>query len=309
MAIFGLSFNALAPIFLIILAGYVCKLLGWITEEEQPRLNRIGFRIFMPVMLFNNICKSELRLSEGGPLMLYGALALTAALLLSITFCLCFVKDRGKRGAMIQCMIRSNSAIIGLPMVGYLDSSAIGIASLLSAVVIPLFNLYSVIALEVFSGKKIKLRQVLLNIIKNPLIIASVLSVICILTGFKLPGFMENAIDSFGGIASPYMLFMLGVFFKPKFHFDRHLLMALTGRLVAIPGVVLAVAALLGFRNGEFVSLLAIFAGPPAVASFTMAQQLGGDAELAGNSVVMGSAFSFVTIFVWISLFKGLGII
>ena len=56
-------------------------------------------------------------------------------------------------------------------------------------------------------------------------------------------------------------------------------------------------------------SLLAIFAGPPAVASFTMAQQLGGDAELAGNSVVMGSAFSFVTIFIWISLFKGLGII
>ena len=76
-----------------------------------------------------------------------------------------------------------------------------------------------------------------------------------------------------------------------------------------VPGVVLAIAALLGFRNGAFVSLLAIFAGPPAVASFTMAQQLGGDAELAGNSVVVGSALSFVTIFFWISLFKALGIV
>ena len=119
----------------------------------------------------------------------------------------------------------------------------------------------------------------------------------------------EKAIDSFGGIASPYMLFMLGVYFKPRFRFDRHLVMALSGRLIAVPGVVLCIAALLGFRDGAFVSLLAIFAGPPAVASFTMAQQLGGDAELAGNSVVMGSAFSFVTIFIWISLFKGLGII
>jgi len=309
MAIFGLSFNALAPIFLMILAGFACKALGLVTEAEQPRLNRIGFQIFMPVMLFNNIYQSDLRLSEGGPLLLYGGLALTGAFLLSIAFTLLFVKSAGKRGAMIQCMVRSNSAIIGLPMVRFLDSSALGIASLLSAVIIPLFNLYSVIALEVFSGRRVKLRQVLLNIIKNPLIIASILSVICLLSGLKLPVFMENAIDSFGGIASPYMLFMLGVFFKPKFRFDRHLAIALTGRLVAVPGIVLALAALLGFRNGEFVSLLAIFAGPPAVASFTMAQQLGGDAELAGNSVVVGSAASFATIFLWISLFKGLGII
>lgn len=309
MAIFGLSFNALAPIFLIILAGFVCKALGLVSEVEQPRLNKIGFQIFMPVMLFNNIYQSDLRLSEGGPLLLYGAVALTAAFLLSIVFTLVFVKAKNKRGSMIQCMIRSNSAIIGLPMVRYLDSSALGIASLLSAVIIPLFNLYSVIALEVFSGQKVKLKQVLINIAKNPLIIASILSVICLLTDLKLPGFLEKPIDSFGAIASPYMLFMLGVFFKPKFRFDGHLITALMGRLVAVPGIVLAVAALLGFRNGEFVSLLAIFAGPPAVASFTMAQQLGGDPELSGNSVVIGSAASFVTVFFWISLFKGLGII
>jgi len=309
MAIFGLSFNSLAPIFLIILAGFACKLLGWVTEAEQPRMNKIGFKIFMPVMLFNNIYKSELSLNEDGSLLLFGALALTVVFLLSIAFCLCFIKEKKKRGAMIQCMIRSNSAIIGLPMVSYLDSSALGVASLLSTVIIPLFNLYSVIALEVFSGQRIRLKQVLINIIKNPLIIASILSVTCLLTGLKLPGFLEKGIDSFGAIASPYMLFMLGVFFTPKFRFDRHLAIALIGRLVAVPGVVLAAAAMLGFKNGGFVSLLAIFAGPPAVASFTMAQQLGGDAELAGNSVVMGSAFSFVTIFIWISLFKGLGII
>lgn len=309
MEIFSLSFNALMPIFLIIFAGYMCKRLGLLTEAEQPRLNKIGFKIFMPVMLFNNIYSSHLRLSQGGPLLLYGAVALSVMFLLAIAFTVCLVKAPEKRGVMIQCMIRSNSAIIGLPMVGYLDSSALGIASLLSAVIIPLFNLYSVIALEVFSGQKVRLKHVLINIIKNPLIVASLLSVVCLLTGFRLPGFLEKAIDSFGGIASPYMLFMLGVFFRPRFCFDRYLNTALLGRLVVVPGAVLILAALLGFRNGEFVSLLAIFAGPPAVASFTMAQQLGGDAELAGNTVVVGSALSFFTVFLWISLFKALGVI
>ena len=52
----------------------------------------------------------------------------------------------------------------------------------------------------------------------------------------------------------------------------------------------------------------AIFASPCAVVSFAMAQQMGGDADLAGNCVVFTSALSCFTIFCWILLFKTLGI-
>ena len=54
-------------------------------------------------------------------------------------------------------------------------------------------------------------------------------------------------------------------------------------------------------------SLLGVFASPTAVNSFTMAQQMGGDAELAGDIVVVTSAVSMLTMFLWVFLFKSLG--
>ena len=69
----------------------------------------------------------------------------------------------------------------------------------------------------------------------------------------------------------------------------------------------LGLGALLGFRDAAFVSLLGVFASPTAVNSFTMAQQMGGDAELAGDTVVVTSAVSMLTMFLWVFLFKSLG--
>ena len=79
------------------------------------------------------------------------------------------------------------------------------------------------------------------------------------------------------------------------------------GDLVAMSASLAGLGALLGFRGVAFVSLIGIFASPTAVNSFTMAQQMGGDAELAGDIVVTTSAASILTMFFWIFLFKSLG--
>lgn len=102
---------------------------------------------------------------------------------------------------------------------------------------------------------------------------------------------------------------MLGVFFRFDFRVDRSLAACLLGRLVVVPALMLTLAALLGLRNGEFAIILAVFAAPAATSSFTMAQQLSGDARLAGNTIVLGSAFSFFTILGWMCLFMALGVL
>ena len=87
----------------------------------------------------------------------------------------------------------------------------------------------------------------------------------------------------------------------------RNLVIVVLGRLVVIPAVVLGTAYIMGFRGVDFVTLICIFATPCAVASFAMAQQLGSNAVLAGNSVVLSSAFSGITLFGWILLFQMAG--
>ena len=78
--------------------------------------------------------------------------------------------------------------------------------------------------------------------------------------------------------------------------------------MVIVPALVLGVAIRLGFRGIELITLLAIFASSTAVASFTMAEQMGGDAKLAGNIVVVTSALASLTLFGWSLIFKVLGL-
>ena len=68
-----------------------------------------------------------------------------------------------------------------------------------------------------------------------------------------------------------------------------------------------ALGALLGFRDAAFVSLLGVFASPTAVNSFTMAQQMGGNGDLAGGQVVFTTVFSILTVFLWVFALKSLG--
>jgi predicted permease len=50
-----------------------------------------------------------------------------------------------------------------------------------------------------------------------------------------------------------------------------------------------------------------MFASPAAVSSYTMAQQMEGDADLAGQIVVFTTVFSLITLFFWISGMMALG--
>ena len=54
------------------------------------------------------------------------------------------------------------------------------------------------------------------------------------------------------------------------------------------------------------ITLLPLFGSPVATSSFAMAQQMGGDSDLAGQLVVYTSIFSIFTMFLWIVVLKSL---
>lgn len=62
------------------------------------------------------------------------------------------------------------------------------------------------------------------------------------------------------------------------------------------------------FRSELLVALMAVFGGPCATASCAMAQQMGGDGDLAALLVVFTSLLCVVTFFLWIYALKALGL-
>lgn len=299
--------KAILPIFLITAAGYAAKRARLIRENEVSRMNALAFKVFLPVMCFYNVYTSELSSALRPGLMLFTVLAILAEYALGFGYALLFVKDRGKRSVVIQGLYRSNYVILGLPLAaGLTQDGDIGVAAVMGAIVVPIFNVLAVITLELYNGTKPDWRKLLLNIAKNGLIIGNVLGILVLLVKLKLPSPVEVALRDMARVASPLMLFLLGAFFRFRGLLShwKDLIAVCLGRLVLLPALVLGVAAALGFRGIELITLLAVFASSTAVSSFTMAQQLGGDAPLAGDIVVATSALASFTMFGWSFLFK-----
>ena len=190
-----------------------------------------------------------------------------------------------------------------------LPGGNLGVTALMIAIVVPLYNIAAVLVLEYFRGGKPKIGKVLLAVAKNPLLIASVLGLLAKAVHLMLPGVLASFASKMNGAATPVILLLLGASFESRdlSSYKKELLICVGLRLVIFPGAILSLAMALGIRGMEFVTLLALCAAPTAVNSFNMAQQLGGDSQLAGSAVVTSTAFSCVTLFIWITLFKQLG--
>ena len=308
---FMLSANAVLPMFLLLAAGYLSKRFGILSLEDIPRTNRIAFRIFLPCLLFYNIYNAELSYAIRPKLILFAICGVLLVFAGAVYGAHRFEKIQDRKGPIAQGIFRSNFVIMGIPIaqaiVGDADLSPVAI---LIAVIVPMFNFLSVVILEKFRGGRVKTGEVLLEIAKNPLIIGSVLGIVFLLLRIRLPAVVEKAVSNLGSIATPLQLFLLGAFFRFSGlrRYVRPLTVVTLVKLFVTPAVMLSAAALLGIRGVEFLGLIGIFASPTAINSFTMVQQMKcGDAELAGDIVVMTSAVSIFSFFIWIYLFKSLG--
>lgn len=302
-----LCLSGIVPILIMAALGYGAKRAGFIRQEDVPRANKWAFAVLMPLMCFYNIYTSDLNSALRPKLIVFTVIAIFVIYALSFGYSLLFVKERFSRSVVIQGLFRSNFVILGLPLAaGLVPDGDIGVAAVMGAIVVPIYNVLAVITLEAYNGEKISARKLLLNIVRNPLILGSVAGILFLALHIQVPEILLKPVRDFGKAASPIMLFLLGAFFS--FNIDtaslRRTLAVCIGRLIVVPALVFTAALLLGFRGIELVTLLAIFASPTAVASFTMADQLGGDAKLAGNIVVLTSFLSAFTLFGWSYLLK-----
>lgn len=303
--------NAVLPIFITLAVGYAACHFGIIRRENVSMMNKVAFNVFMPVLSFDNICRSDLSASMRPGLLLY-ALAATLLVFGASWFIIeRSEKDISRRGVLVQAIFRSNFVIIGIPLArNLLGDVDIGAVAFISAVIVPLYNVMAVVILAVYNGEKPDARAILRKIVTNPIIVGTVFGILVAALKIELPTAINSVVSSLAGVASPLMLVLLGAFFRFGGLLSnlKSLSLVCLFKLVIIPGIVLGLAVPLGFRGVEFVALIGMIASPVAVSSFTMAQQMGGDAELAGGCVVSTSVLCSFTIFLWCLLFKTMGI-
>lgn len=308
-----LSFDAIAPIFLLMLLGYVLKCLKVCDKKGFDLINKLVFKAFLPTLLFYNIYKTETANVIDPKLVAFTVIGILCVFIVGYFSVFALTKENAKRGVMLQGFFRTNFAILGIPLVSYIcGEQARGLASLMVAIVVPMFNILAVVALERFRGGsgKPNFLKLLKGMAKNPLIIGCVIGLFFFGFDIKLPYVLEKAVGDIGSIATPLAIIALGAGFEfsgIKGH-AKEISIVIIARLVVIPLIVLSAAVLCGFAGEALACLLITFGGPIAVSSFSMAQQMDGDEKLAAQIIVISSALCLFTLFLWIFGLNYLGL-
>ena len=309
---FILSLEIVLPLFIVMAVGYACKRMKLVTETLAKQMNGLVFRVFLPVLLCKNIYTSSLESLINPGVFIFAAVGILVMFFLLMAVVPRIEPDKRKCGAMIQAMFRSNYAYFGIPLVqAVFPQSDTSVASLLVVIVVPLFNVLAVVVLEMFRGGKADPRQIIKKILTNPLIIGSLAGLIILITGIRIPSILQKPIDDLSKVATPLALFLLGAsidFSKTGAHV-RQLSLCVLAKLVVFPLAAVLAGALMGMRGVELASMLIIFGAPTAVNSAVMAQQMGSDGDLATEAVVFTTAFSALTVFLFVFALKSLVLI
>lgn len=304
------SLNTVFPLLGMMAIGFAARRLGIIGESAARQINACVFKIFLPLLLCFNIVDTKLGASFDGKTLLYAFVTTLSCfgVLFFVTPRLCH--DRASCGVLIQGIARSNYAIFGIPLVSMMYPNAdTSIAVIMVAVVVPVFNVLSTIALMVFAGERTHPLRILKGVLLNPLIIATLAGFLLWYFQIPLPTMIETPLRNLGSIATPLALFILGASLDfGKARANRKLLViSVTGRLIGVPLIFLSLAIALGIRDVSLAALIAVYASPTSVSSFPMAQQMGGNGDLAGGQVVFTTVFSILTVFLWVFALRSLG--
>lgn len=309
------SANVIVPIFLLIMLGYALTKLKLWDENFLKIANNVCFKVLLPVLLFYNVATANIFEVFNGKLILY--VCLCACTLCGLLFLIVplFIKDKKRRGVMIQGTFRSNFLLFGVPLgLSIGGESGAVLAAVVASFYVPIINMLSVISLYAFSDSENKnLKSALLGIVKNPLIIGGVsgliFSIIRNKIGFELPEMVDTTLFNIKSIATPLAFLILGgdLKFGNMLKNIKVSIFSVIGKTILIPAIMIPLSAFLGFDKLSMAILVAVFATPNAVSSYAMARNYEADHELAGEIITLGTLLSIFTIFVFITLSKSFG--
>jgi predicted permease len=311
MDVFLFSFNAIAPMLFTMLVGWLIAWRGHIDGSNIAFLNRLCFRYLLPFHIFNSVYSIDFYMEFDPALVVFCIVSIFAVALAAWIFFTLTVKDRARRCIFIVSSFRSNNIIYALPLATNLfGEPGIRAAAMLVPITIIVFNFFTVIVMVYHAQDGGEMRSALkrttVDILKNPLIIGSVLGIVMSLFHVKLPSFLKSGIVSVATTGTPVSLILLGAQIDLK-KLEGSLKPALAAcllRLVIVPAVLVSVMIFAGFRGPQLGALMVVFAAPCAVTNLVMAHNYNIEPKFAAQTVYLSTVLSMVTMFFAISALR-----
>lgn len=300
---FILTLNISLPVFAYLILGIFLKQTQVIPLRFWKFLGQTVYFLFIPILLFSSLYNAHLNQAFNAKLLLLGVLGMGALILISMRVSEHLHLPLRQRPVVIQAIYRSNITMIALPVLMRIYSSdTVASLSIFVVLMVPFFNLAAILLYKIYRKDILHPIAILLDVLKNPLIIGSLLGIGLNLLHLQLPPFLNTTIQMLRYLANPIALISVGasLAFQSLIQ-QRKILWNLTVlRLLIIPSFFFFTAYLLGFRHAELVAILLVFGAPLPTAVYQMSIIFEADYDLSAQLILVNVLGSMLTLPFWI---------
>jgi malonate transporter and related proteins len=304
--------NIVAPIFFLILVGFVSVRFSFLPQAAIPGLSRFVLYLALPALIFMKL--SSMEITE---VLHFDYLAVYAASGLATFFIIVLSSWRLLKSGLVDAGVRgvgatmSNSAFIGFPVLLQFFDSSLTQAFVMSLMVENIILLpVCLIFIETMLGKSRNNERslfvfVLKRISTNPLLIALAAGLVFSVFEWSLPSFVGRGFDLLASAASSIALIVIGgslVGVSIKGQWSPILLVA-TGKLVVFPTLVTLLLLLAPAMPNDLKIAIIIFAAVPMFSSYPIVCGEYGARSFCASTLLITTVLSFFSLSVLLRFF------
>lgn len=307
--------GALVPIFLLIVLGWVLRRTQFLPDSFWLPAEKLTYYVLFPALLLGNLAEArleglpvtELAGAHGLAVLGMAGLALAARPLLARAP---FGLDGRSFTSLFQCVIRPNTYVGLAAAAGLFGAQGVTLTAICVAMVVPLVNLLSVVAMVRFAapaGAPSCWTTAALAVLKNPLIAACLAGIALNVAGVGLPPFTAPFFRVLGQGALALGLLAVGAGLDLKALKDGSaaVLLSVVLKLLLLPALVGGLAWGMGVRGVPLAACVAYGGLPCAPNAYVLARQMGGDAALAAGIISVQTVVAALTLPMIIALLTG----
>lgn len=289
----------LAPVFAVILAGYLCRHFGFPSAALWEPLERLVYFILFPALLVGSMATARFEAGAISPMLAAVLIAtlVVAAALFGLRRYLPF--DPPTFAVVFQASIRFNT-YVGLGAAGaLLGRDGVAWVAMIVAVMVPVSNVLSVLVLtRAANAGPPRWRETAIELARNPLILSCALGIVLNLAGIELPKPVAASLKIMGDAALALGLLAVGAALDPRaIRAAGPPVMVSAGlKLIALPALAAMLCLWLGASTPTMTIGVLIAALPPAPSAYVLTRRLGGDHALMAALITLHTLLAAVTV-------------
>lgn len=288
----------------LVLPDCLLLILGWclrnklkFTPEFFSGLEKLVYYFLFPALLIKSLMTAPISLAKAGNLFM---VCLVLSLIgWGLSYAIRWFKTTPalSLNSSSQCAYRFNTyiALSLAPAVAGKDS--VGIMAVLVGFTIPIVNIIAVNSMAKQQGN-----HPFKEILKNPLLLSTIIGLLLNFSGIDFPEFVDNTLDKLSRSTIPLGLICVGAALALRNGTQQGTLLSwmLVVRLMMMPIVAIILAFLFTLPPTTAQTLVLFAALPSSSAAYILTVRMGGDARLVAAIISLSTVIAILTIPLWL---------